>query len=457
MLLSCGLGALKIKGEYLMEIGISIFGLGYVGTVSLGCLSAEGHRVIGVDIDPNKLDLVRKGISPIIEEGVCELIAETVKNGRMEVTDDVAYAVHNTEISFVCVGTPSATNGSQDLGALKRITTQIGDALKEKTDYHVVVIRSTVPPGTVSGEIKTLLEDQSGKKVGEHFGLCFQPEFLREGSSIKDYRNPPFTVIGGDSERSVEKVHQIFSHLPCEFVSTSIKAAEMLKYCCNVFHAVKITFANEVGRLCQALDVDAHEVMDLVCRDKHLNISPAYLKPGFAFGGSCLPKDLQGLLYLAKSRDVELPMLSHVLPSNSVHIGQAINIVLGFGKRSIGMLGLSFKSGTDDLRNSPLVVMAEHLIGKGMNLKIFDPEVNLARISGANRNYIENAIPHISSLMVSTCEEAVEGSEVVILGLPDEAIIKSLHAVCRPDHAVVDLVGTKLRGHIAGKYYGLCW
>jgi GDP-mannose 6-dehydrogenase len=305
--------------------------------------------------------------------------------------------------------------------------------------------------------IKVILEEQSKKRVGEHFGLCFQPEFLREGSSIKDYNNPPFTVVGGDSERSIEPIRQIFGHLSNDLISTSIRAAEMLKYCCNVFHALKITFANEIGRLCQALDVNPHEVMSLFCRDTHLNISTAYLKPGFAFGGSCLPKDMQALLYLAKTRDVDVPMLSHVLPSNSIHVERAINMVLELKKRSVGMLGLSFKSGTDDLRNSPLVVMAEHLIGKGMNLKIFDSEVNLSRISGANRRYIETTIPHIGSLMKERCEEVIEGSEVVVVGLPDKQIMEVLYSKCRPDHIVLDLVGVVNKSKIAGKCYGLCW
>lgn len=440
-----------------MKYGISIFGLGYVGTVSLGCLALEGHRVVGVDIDWSKLEFIKKGISPIIEDGVSKLIADAVKSGRVEVTDDVLYAILRTEVSFVCVGTPANSNGSQNLSAIKRIAAQIGGALREKSDYHVVVIRSTVPPGTVEEVIKVILEEHSKKKMGEHFGLCFQPEFLREGSSIKDYNNPPFTVVGGDSGRSIEPIRQIFGHLSGDFICTSIRAAEMLKYSCNVFHAVKIVFANEIGRLCQALNVNPHEVMNLFCRDKHLNISPAYLKPGFAFGGSCLPKDLQALLYMAKIKDVDVPMLSNVLPSNSIHIQCAIDIVLSLGKRSVGMLGLSFKSGTDDLRNSPLVVMVEHLIGKGMNLKIFDSEVNFSRISGANLRYIETTIPHIGSLMKDRCEEVLEGAEVIVVGLPDRQIVEILYSKCRPDQIVLDLVGTVDKGKISGKYYGLCW
>jgi len=440
-----------------MKYRISIFGLGYVGTVSLGLLSLEGHRVIGVDIDRSKLDLIRKGVSPIIEEGVQELISGAVRSGRAEATDDIAYAVQNTDISFVCVGTPANLNGSQDLSAIKRVAAQIGEALKEKSEHHVVVIRSTVPPGTVEGVIKVILEEHSKKRVGEHFGLCFQPEFLREGSSIKDYNNPPFTVVGGDSESSIEKVRQIFGHLSCNFISTSIRSAEMLKYCCNVFHAIKIVFANEIGRLCQSLEVNPHEVMNLFCQDKHLNISPAYLKPGFAFGGSCLPKDLKALLYQAKTKDVVLPMLSNVLPSNSIHIEHAINMVLSFEKRSVGMLGLSFKSGTDDLRDSPLVVMAEYLIGKGKNLKIFDPEVNLSRVTGANRRYIETTIPHIESLMSDRCEDVIKGSEVIVVGLPDKRITETLYSQCRKDQIILDLTGVADRSKISGKYYGLCW
>ena len=440
-----------------MNLRISIFGLGYVGTVSLGCLSREGHRVIGVDIDPTKRDLIRQGLPPIIEDGMKELIAEAVAGTSVEVTDDGTYAIHNSDISFVCVGTPSNSNGSQDLSAIKRLSIHFGNAMRSKSDYHVFVVRSTVVPGTVEDIIKPIIEKHSGKKIGEHFGLCFQPEFMREGSSIKDFNNPPYTIVGGDSERSVEMVRKVFGHLPCEFISTPIRIAEMLKYANNTFHALKMTFANEIGRVCQAFGVESYELMELVCCDTHLNISSAYMKPGFAFGGSCLPKDLKALLYVAKSKDVRVPMLSHVLPSNTLHIHHAIDMVIEKGRRSVGMIGLSFKSGTDDLRESPMVLMAEHFIGKGMELMIYDPLVSVSRLIGANRRYIEESIPHIASLMCDRVEDLIERSQVLVVGLQDKLLLDKLYAMCRKDHFVLDLVGIADREKILGQYRGVCW
>jgi len=438
-------------------VDISIFGLGYVGAVSLACLVRDGHKVVGVDIDDTKLDLIRKGYSPIIEEGMPELMADAASSGRVTVTNSATEAVHGTELSFVCVGTPSRANGSHDLSALERLSEQLGEALKNKNDFHTIVIRSTVVPGTVEDMIRPIIEKHSGKKSGADFGLCFQPEFLREGSSIKDYDNPPFTVTGGDSERSIDALRSLFGHLPAEFISTDIRAAEMLKACCNVFHALKITFANEVGRLCQALSVDSVKVMNLLCQDNHLNISTAYLKPGFAFGGSCLPKDTRAILHMAKERDVDLPMLAGLLPSNNLHIDHAINTVLRSGKRSVGMIGLSFKSGTDDLRESPLVVMAERFIGKGLNLKIYDPEVNVARLVGANRRYIEETIPHISSLMDDGVEQVIDEADVVIVGLSDSDLIEQVRQRAKNHQLIIDLVGIPNRELMAGEYFGACW
>jgi len=436
---------------------ISIFGLGYVGAVSAACLVRDGHQVIGCDIDANKLGLIRDGKTPIIEDGMPELMAAVRQSGRLEVTDDSAHAVHGSDLSFVCVGTPSTKGGGQDLTALRRLAEQLGDALRTKADFHAIVIRSTVLPGTTEDVIKPLLEARSGKRAGLDFGLCFQPEFLREGSSIKDYDHPPFTVAGVDGERSAALLKEIFGHLPGDFVTTTVRTAEMLKYACNAFHALKITFANEVGRLSQALGVDSHSVMDLVCRDTRLNIAPAYLKPGFAFGGSCLPKDLRALLHAARTRDGEVPMLGSILSSNAAHLEHAIEMILGTGKRSVGLLGLSFKPGTDDLRESPLVALAERLIGKGLDLKIYDPSVNIARLVGANRRYIVETIPHISSLMRDTCAEVIRLSEVVVVGLRERDVVQSLYADTREDHVVVDLVSLPERARIRGLYRGVCW
>lgn len=436
---------------------ISIFGLGYVGAVSLGCLVRDGHTVYGVDVDEGKLNLIREGKTPIIEEGMIELMSDVSKSGLLHVTNTAKEAIGNTEVSFVCVGTPSSANGSQDLSAIKKVSQEIGSALKGTSDYHVIVFRSTIEPGTTENVIKPILEEYSGKKCGEGFGLGFQPEFLREGSSIKDYDNPPFTIVGADSERSSDAVKEIFKDLPCEYITTTIGTAEMMKYACNTFHALKITFANEIGRISQALSVDSREVMQLVCKDKSLNISPAYLKPGFAYGGSCLPKDLRALLYSAKSKDVELPMLSGVMESNKVHMEHAINIVLSSGKKKIGMIGLSFKSGTDDLRESPLVIMAERFIGKGLDLQIYDPEVNIARLVGANKKYIEESIPHISSLMVDDCKKLVEHADVLIVGIIDKNIEELLSNSTSKEQLILDLVNLKNRKDLKGLYTGVCW
>ena len=438
-------------------MNISIFGLGYVGAVSLACLARDGHNVIGVDIDPSKLDLIKSGQSPIIEEGMPELVAKVAIDGNVEVTTDTASAIQNSDISFVCVGTPSQNNGSQNLNAIERISEQLGEAIKNKDQFHTIVIRSTVVPGTVEKLIGPTIEKFSGKKNGQDFGLCFQPEFLREGSSIKDYDNPPLTVIGGGDERSIQRLRELFGHLPADFVTTSVRSAEMLKTCCNVFHALKITFANEIGRLCQGLEVDSREVMDLICRDHQLNISKAYLKPGFAFGGSCLPKDTRALLYLAKHEDISLPMLAGLMPSNELHVEHAIDVVLNSGKKSVGMIGLSFKSGTDDLRESPLVAMAERFIGKGLDLKIFDPEVNVARLVGANRRYIEETIPHISSLMKDTCQEVIEKSDVIVVGLNDKPLLAQLHEYATENHLILDLVDVPNPEKLSGNYVGVCW
>jgi len=438
-------------------VKISIFGLGYVGAVSIGCLARDGHEVTGVDIDQVKLDLIAEGQTPIIEEGMADLMSGVAKSGLVNVTQDVDEAITNSEISFICVGTPSAPNGSQNQTALLRLSEQLGAAIANKDDYHVFVLRSTVTPGTLEDVMRPIIEAKSGKKDGVEFDLCFQPEFLREGSSIKDYDNPPFTVIGSNSGRASDKVRDLFGHLPCEFHVCSIKTAEMLKFCCNDFHALKITFANEVGRLSQSLGVDPHEVMGLICKDTQLNISPVYLKPGFSFGGSCLPKDLRATIHMAKMRDVEVPMLAGVLQSNKIHTEHAINEVLESGKRKVGMIGLSFKSGTDDLRESPMVTITEQFIGKGLELAIFDPEVNLSRLLGANKHYITESIPHIGDLMVNDCEEMIRNCDVLVVGLNDKALVDLIHKAVRPEQIVLDLVNIPEYDKLDCDYRGICW
>lgn len=436
---------------------ISIFGLGYVGAVSLACLARDGHEVIGVDIDEAKLDLIREGKTPVVEEGMVDLVREVAASGRVSVTIDVRQAVLDSDISLICVGTPSAANGSQDQGAILRIAEDLGAAMKTKATAHVFVFRSTLVPGTVEETLRPIIESQSGKKDGEGFHLCFQPEFLREGSSIRDYDKPPFTVVGANHEFAYARLESLFGHLPCKFLRTSVRAAEMMKYCCNNFHALKITFANETARLCNALRVDPFEVMDLVCQDTQLNISPAYLKPGFAFGGSCLPKDLRATSYLAKIHDIELPMLGGILASNRNHVDLAIEKVLAFGKRKIGFLGLSFKTGTDDLRESPMVTLAEQLIGKGLQLSIYDPEVHLSRLLGANRRFIETHLPHLGDVLRGNIQEVIDDSEVLIVGLSHPSVCDALAVHARQDQQVLDLVNLPNRSDIRASVDGLCW
>lgn len=436
---------------------ISIFGLGYVGAVSLACLSRDGHDVIGVDIERTKLDLIMAGKTPVVEEGMVDLMTQVAASGKVTVTTDAQAAVRDSEISLVCVGTPSAANGSQDQSAILRLAEEIGRALVNKQEPHVVVFRSTLVPGTVEDVLRPIVEKHSGKKDGKDFFLCFQPEFLREGSSIRDYDKPPFTVVGANHDYPVERLQALFGHLPCKFFRTSVRTAEMMKYSCNNFHALKITFANETARLCDALGVDAFEVMDLMCQDTQLNISRAYLKPGFAFGGSCLPKDLRATTYLAKIHDVELPMLAGILPSNRSHLDVALQKVMATGKRKIGFIGLSFKTGTDDLRESPLVTLAEQLIGKGMWLSIYDPEVRLAQLLGANRSFIEKHLPHIGKMLRPDIEGVIAESEVLVVGLADAAVFEALARLSRPDQVLLDLVNLPNRASMAASVQGLCW
>jgi GDP-mannose 6-dehydrogenase len=438
-------------------VNISIFGLGYVGAVSLACLARDGHGVAGVDIDPIKLDLIRAGKTPVVEEGMVELMAQVAASGRVRLTQDVREAVLASDISFICVGTPSAANGSQDQEAVLRITRDLGRALRDKQQTHTLVFRSTLVPGTCEETLVHLLEREADKREGDGFHVCFQPEFLREGTSIKDYDRPPFTIVGARSPAAAAPLRELFGHLPCQFHVTSLRAAETVKYCCNNFHALKITFANETARLCEALGVDPFEVMDLMCKDTQLNISRAYLKPGFAFGGSCLPKDLRATAHLAKVRDVELPMLASVLASNRVHIEHAIRKVMESGARRVGLLGLSFKTGTDDLRESPLVGLAEHLIGKGLELLVYDPDVRMSSLLGANRRFIDSHLPHIGRLLRPDIGEVIGQSDAIVVGLATAEVCKALHGLTREEQVVVDLVRLPRGIEMPARYVGLCW
>ena len=436
---------------------ISIFGLGYVGAVSLACLARDGHSVIGVDIDQSKLELIRTGKTPVVEEGMVDLMSRVAASGRVSVTTDVIQAVRDSDLSLICVGTPSAPNGSQDQSAMLKLAHDLGRAMRTKPTSHSFVFRSTLVPGTVEGVLRPIIEQESGKLDGEGFHVCFQPEFLREGTSIRDYDKPPYTIIGANADAPAAKLRELFGHLPCDFHVTSIRAAEMVKYCCNNFHALKITFANETARLCEALEVDPFEVMDLVCKDRQLNISAAYLKPGFAFGGSCLPKDLRATLHMSKMRDVELPMHAGIMQSNRAHIDHAISKVLESGRRRVGMIGLSFKTGTDDLRESPLVLMAEHFIGKGLAVQVYDPEVHLSRLLGANLRFIEKHVPHLGSLLRDDIEGVIADADVLVVGLGDSRIFEAIGRYVRPEQIVLDLVNMPRRESLRCEYVGLCW
>ena len=438
-------------------MNISIFGLGYVGAVSLACLARDGHRVVGVDVDPAKLALIAAGKTPVVEEGMVELMTEVVAKGRVSVSADAVPALCDTELSLICVGTPSAANGSQDQSAVVRLAEQLGRALAGIDRPHVFVFRSTLVPGSVEDVLRPILERASGKREGTDFFVCFQPEFLREGSSIRDYDRPPFTIVGARGDAAVAPLRQLFGHLPCDFLVTSIRAAETVKYACNNFHALKITFANETARLCEALAVDPFEVMELVCRDTQLNISPAYLKPGFAFGGSCLPKDLRATLYLAKQHDVDLPMHAGILASNRAHVEHAITKVLATGKRRVGMIGLAFKTGTDDLRESPLVTVAEQLIGKGMPVLIYDPDVHLSKLLGANRRFIEDRLPHLGALLREDLATVVQESDLLLIGLGDRRTLDALAGMVRSDHVVLALTGIELPPGLPCSHFGLTW
>ena len=435
---------------------LSIFGLGYVGCVSAACFAKEGHEVLGVDVNATKVEIINEGRSPIVEAGVGELIDEMVKAGRLRATTDTVEAINQSELSLVCVGTPSNPNGSLDLTYIKRVCKEIGAALERKRERHTVVIRSTMLPGTIESVVVPALEVYSGKRAGVDFGVCINPEFLREGTSLKDFYAPPFTLIGADDEDVAASVRRLYKGIDAPVYVVPVKAAEMVKYACNCFHALKVSFANEVGNICKGLGIDSHEVMEVFCQDTKLNLSPYYLKPGFAFGGSCLPKDLRALQYKAKELDVEVPVLQSALQSNRLQIERAVEMVLATRKKRVGILGMSFKAGTDDLRESPMVALIETLIGKGMQLSIYDRDVSLARLFGANKEYIEREIPHISQLMRAGLDEVLDASDVLVVGNKAEEF-REVENKLRSDQTLIDLVRL-FEGRVSDESYrGICW
>ncbi|MBV8876663.1 MAG: UDP-glucose/GDP-mannose dehydrogenase family protein [Gammaproteobacteria bacterium] len=439
---------------------IAVFGLGYVGVVSAACLARDGHSVVGVDPNSLKVDLLRQGKSPIVEPELEELIVAAVASGRLVAGSDAAAAVNQCELLLVCVGTPGQPNGSLDLSYVRRVVQQIGTALAGASGYKVIVIRSTLLPGSMQSVVIPALEESSGRRAGTDFGVCINPEFLREGSAIYDFDHPPKTVIGACDERAAATVRELYARLSAPLIVTDLRTAEMVKYVDNSWHALKVTFANEVGRLCKAMGVDARLAMRLFCMDTKLNISSAYLRPGFAFGGSCLPKDVRALTYQGRLLDVDTPVLSSILASNQLHIAHALAMIRATGRRRVGLLGLSFKEGTDDLRESPVVTLAEQLIGKGYELAVYDRNVRLASLMGANREYILNHIPHIGRLMVDRAEQLLEHAEVVVVASA-EGEVRALLEKLPAEKSIIDLVGMRSAGEGVGEsrqtYAGIAW
>lgn len=434
---------------------ISIFGLGYVGAVSAACLAVEGHTVVGVDPNTTKADLINKGLSPIVEDGLDSLISRAVMSGRLRVIEDPYDAVASTDVSLVCVGTPSCTNGNLDLSHVKTVCEELGSALRQKEGYHVIVMRSTMLPGSMRGTVIPLLEGVSKKRAGIDFGVCINPEFLREGLAIYDYHHPPKTVIGETDRRAGDVLLSLYEHLDVPIVRTNIETAEMVKYTDNAWHAVKVAFANEIGKLSKAVGIDGVDVMRIFCKDTKLNLSAYYMRPGFAFGGSCLPKDVRALMYKGKMLDVDLPLINSILESNQKQIDHGLDLILRKGSRRIGILGFAFKAGTDDLRESPMIQVIERLLGKGYSLKLYDRCVNVSALTGANQDYIMNRISHISQLMVSSADEVLDFADTVVIGNSDEEFRNVLDRI-RPWQSVVDLVRIDQKPS-GGQYDGICW
>jgi len=433
---------------------INVFGMGYVGCVTAACLASNGFDVTGVDIDQLKVDIINEGKSPIVEPGLGDAIKKALVSNKLKATTRV---IDPADISMVCVGTPSNGNGSLRLHYIDRVAEQIGDYISKLDSYHLVIIRSTVLPGTVNNKIIPVIEERSMKKAGQDFGVCMNPEFMREGTSIHDYYNPPFTVIGELDRQSGDIAEKLYKDVKVPMVRTTIETSEMIKYTCNTFHALKISFANEIGNICKKLNINSHDVMDIFCKDEKLNLSSYYLKPGFAFGGSCLPKDIKALLYKGKELDLETPVLSSILQSNKNQIEVAYNLVANTGRKKVGILGLSFKPGTDDLRESPIVELVEKLIGKGYMLSIYDREVSLAKIFGSNKRYIDHAIPHVSSLMKETVQDVTENSQVIVIAKKNKEFADIISKINK-DKIIIDLVKiTPKQMEENGCYEGISW
>lgn len=437
---------------------VSVYGLGYVGCVSAVCLASLGFRVIGVDVNVDKVASLGQGFAPIVEDQIAELTAEAISGGQLTVTTDARFAVMESDISLICVGTPSATSGELSTAFLEQVTADLGSALVEKDRWHTVVYRSTMVPGTCENLLIPKLEELSGKKAGVDFGVCVNPEYLREGTSIKDFFNPPKTVVGARDERSAKAIMNLYSTLAGQRHVVPIAVAEMTKYVDNSFHAVKVSFANEIGAICAALGLDSHAVMDIFLSDTKLNLGPAYLRPGFAFGGSCLPKDLRALSHIAHRNAIDIPLLGNILASNQSHLQRALDLIVADDRRKVGMFGLSFKAGTDDLRESPLVELAERLIGKGYDVKIFDANVALSRLMGTNQAYINHRLPHLSDLLVEDIDSVLDHGEILIIGSRAPEVVDVVGR-CSPDQLIIDLVRLPDAEHLRARenYRGIAW
>ena len=441
-----------------MGLSVSVFGLGYVGSVSAACFASMGHKVIGVDVSRAKVEMLAAGRTPIIEARMSELVAAANQASRLHATTDATEAVLNSDVSFVCVGTPSMKNGKLDLSHIENVAREIGQAIRQKNSPHVFVLRSTVLPGTTETVALPILEKESGKKCGRDFTVCYNPEFMREGSAVADFLNPPYTILGASDVNHLAPLRELYQEIRATLYETTIPVAEMVKYFSNCYHALKVGFANEMGTMCKHLGVDADAVTKIFLSDTKLNVSPVYLSPGFAFGGSCLPKDLRALTYKAKELDLKLPVLESLMPSNAEHISRAVDMVLSTGKRRIAQLGLSFKAGTDDLRESPQVQLIKRLLGEGLEVRVWDEDVSLGRLAGANRQYIEEVIPHIGLVLTADLESVMRSAEVVILG-NKSASRERLAQYLRPEQIVIDLVhlDRSKRPQGASTYEGICW
>lgn len=442
-----------MRRDYI-NMRISIFGMGYVGCVGSACCAKLGHHVIGVDVSEHKVELINSGRPTIIEKDIEELVRKAHEKGALEATTDVDYAVKNSEISFIAVGTPSSKEGHLNLNYIYRVAEQIGAAIRDKDEFHIVAIRSTVLPGT-NQRIGEIIEEISGKKRDEAFTVVSNPEFLREGTAVHDYLNPPLTLVGADNELAVEKMRELYRDIPGEFIATDIKVAEMMKYINNTYHALKIVFGNEVGNICKALDVDSHKVMEIFCKDKQLNISPYYFKPGFAYGGSCLPKDSKALRTLARDYYVDVPVINAIEESNEIQKRNAVNLIMEKGKRKVGILGLSFKAGTDDLRCSPIVDVVESLLGKGFELRIYDKNVKLSEITGTNKDFIMAKIPHLQHFVYDDLDKVVTESDVLVVTNKEPEFEDLLQRY--PGKIIVDLVRAWKEVDYAGNYEGISW